>query len=352
MTAVDASPEHDVGPSVTDTLARYSTITAEAVRGHLEDGNPSPWLDELVRDYPSRGGKAIRPALCLATCVAFGGRLEEALPSAAAIELAHNAFLVHDDIEDGSELRRGHATLHERHGVPLAINAGDALLVRVAAPLRENRHLLGGRMAAAVAEEFEQMARHTVGGQATELGWRRDVVVDLGPDDYLDLIMRKTCWYTTIHPLRVGALIGSWNRADLDPLVRFGFYLGAAFQIQDDLLNLEGDEDLYGKERCGDLYEGKRTLMLIHLLSEASPAERAEVVAFLRGERSSRSPEAVDRVLGLMARHGSLEFARAFGEGIAGAAGDAFEIAFAGVPDSPERRFVHDLIDWMLRRDR
>ena len=89
--------------------------------------------------------------------------------------------------------------------------------------------------------------------------------------------MHKTCWYTTIHPLRVGALIGSLGRSDLDSLVRFGFYLGAAFQIRDDLLNLVGDEAKYGKESCGDLYEGKRTLMVIHLLREARgrrPASR------------------------------------------------------------------------------
>ena len=97
--------------------------------------------------------------------------------------------------------------------------------------------------------------------------------------------MHKTCWYTTIHPLRVGALIGTLGRADPDPLVRFGFYLGAAFQIQDDLLNLVGDEAKYGKESCGDLYEGKRTLMVIHLLREARGDDRRTVGRFLAVER-------------------------------------------------------------------
>jgi geranylgeranyl diphosphate synthase, type II len=346
MTRLDAHP----ATAIDAALADYGARTAAVVHEHLGSYEPAPWLDELLRDYPSRGGKAIRPSLCLATCVAFGGTVEEALPSAAAIELLHNAFLVHDDIEDGSLLRRGRPTLHEEHGLPLALNAGDALFVEAAAPLRANQKLLGGRMAAAVAEEFEQMARHTVSGQATELGWRRDGVVDLTPQDYLDLIMRKTCWYTTIHPLRVGALIGSWAQADLDPLVRFGFYLGAAFQIQDDLLNLEGDEAVYGKERDGDLYEGKRTLMLIHLLTEASPTERAELLRFLDGERSSRLPADVAHVLSLMRAKGSIDFARAFAAGIAGAAEDAFETAFADVPDGTERRFVHDLIAWMLDR--
>jgi geranylgeranyl diphosphate synthase type II len=175
--------------------------------------------------------------------------------------------------------------------------------------------------------------------------------LELEPDDYLDLILHKTCWYTTIHPLRVGALIGTLGRADLDPLVRFGFYLGAAFQIRDDLLNLVGDEAKYGKESCGDLYEGKRTLMVIHVLREAQGDDRRAVRGFLAMERQERTPDDVTAILELMRRYGSIDFAREFGLGIANAAGGAFEAAFADVPESPERRFVQELIGWMLERD-
>ena len=92
------------------------------------------------------------------------------------------------------------------------------------------------------------MSHQTVAGQALEIGWCRDNRLDLEPDDYLDLIMKKTCWYTTVLPLRAGALIGSWGTADLEPMIEFGFHLGAAFQIRDDILNLVGDPDVYGKE--------------------------------------------------------------------------------------------------------
>jgi geranylgeranyl diphosphate synthase type II len=336
--------------AVETMLERYGVLTAEALRGYLPDHEPRAHLWDLAADYPTRGGKAIRPSLCLATCVAFGGEVDEALPSAVAIELLHNAFLVHDDVEDGSELRRGQPTLHEQHGVPLAVNAGDALVLLAAAPLRDNRERLGARMAAEVADEFDRMARHTVEGQAIELGWRTDATLELTPDDYLDLIMRKTCWYTTVHPMRVGALIGSWGRTDLDGLVRFGFYLGAAFQIRDDLLNLVGDVAQYGKERCGDLREGKRTLMLNHVLAASRGQEREELLAYLRRERAERTEDDVELVLAAMDRHGSIDFAAEFARGIADAAHGAFDEAFAGVPDGEDRRFVEAMIPWMLDR--
>lgn len=333
------------------TLEEAASQTATTLEEHLSDREPRHWLWDLAADYPARGGKAIRPALCLAACRAFGGDTADALPSAAAIEMLHNAFLVHDDIEDESTRRRGGPTLHTSAGVPLAINAGDAMAMAALTILRENQRLLGVRMADRVMREFETTLQHTVEGQAIELGWRRDVVVDLEPDDYLDLIMRKTCWYTTIHPLRVGAMIGSWNRAALEPIVHFGLYLGAAFQIQDDLLNLTGDEAAYGKEILGDLYEGKRTLMLVHLLGHAAPAVRADIVdGYLTMPREDRTDADVRAILDLMYRYGSIDLSKAFGEGIRAEAYQTFDEAFAQAPDSPDRDFLREMIDFMLDR--
>ena len=168
----------------------------------------SPYLGIPAADYLGRAGKGLRPALCLATCEAFGGDVEDALPSAAAIELLHTAFLVHDDVEDDSELRRGAPTLHRRYGRAVAMNAGDGLAVLALGALRDNERRLGRRLAARIWSEFDFMARQTVDGQARELGWQLEGRTDLTPDDYLDMIMQKTCWYTTLLPLRVGALIG------------------------------------------------------------------------------------------------------------------------------------------------
>ena len=234
---------------------------------------------------------------------------DDALAAAAAIELAHSAFLVHDDIQDGSDWRRGHPTLHRRVGLPLAVNAGDALAVLSLEVLRADTGRLGRRLGLRILSEFSSAMWQTLEGQAVELGWRRDGVTNLSPQNYLELILRKTCWYTTIAPLRIGALIGSWGSADLQALSRFGLFLGTAFQITDDILNLTGGQAAYGKEIRGDLREGKRTLMVIHLLSVAEPPHRDAVAALLRGPEAERTDDRLDWLADLLERYGSIAFA-------------------------------------------
>lgn len=336
---------------VEDALASHRDQMANVLTQYLPNREPRRWLYDLVATYPSRVGKGIRSGLCVATCRAFGGTTEEAMPSAAAIELLHNAFLVHDDIEDGSLSRRGEPTLHRQHGVPLAVNAGDGLAVVGLTPLRDNVRVLGSVMSERVFDEFQMLLHRTIEGQAIELGWRSENVLELTPTDYLDMVLLKTCSYSTIFPLRIGALIGSWGGADLGPLTRFGFYLGAAFQIRDDLLNLEGQPERYGKEILGDLYEGKRTLMIIHLLSVADEDQRAWLDSFLSAARGKRSPEQVQAMLKMMGDHGSIEFAREFSKGVAAAAREAFDAAFDGLGPSEDLRFIRELIPYMLDRD-
>jgi geranylgeranyl diphosphate synthase, type II len=352
VTTVAPDPQADLDDF--EGVEAVLRASAQQVRRHMldaiPDGEPHHWLYGLVRDYPERPGKGLRPALCLATCRAFGGTTTDALPIAVAIELLHNAFLVHDDIADGSEQRRGRPTLPAEHGLALALNAGDALAMVANQVLRRHLHNVDRDIAERVHEEFDTMAMRTLEGQATELGWRRDRSSNLTPEDYLDLIMHKTCWYTTVHPMRVGALLGSSGHADLRPMIRFGFHLGAAFQIQDDLLNLTGDEEEYGKEIAGDLYEGKRTLVLIHLIGEATGADRVQVEDYLSMRRAERTPEVVTGIRRLIARYESVEFARAYASGIASAAQEAFEEAFEPVPSGADRDFVRGLIPYMLGR--
>ncbi|MEM8961034.1 MAG: polyprenyl synthetase family protein [Acidobacteriota bacterium] len=335
---------------VREVLAEYGEMTRAALEPYLPKWEPRRHLYDLIADYPRRGGKMMRPTLCLATARAFGARPEEALRSAVAIELLHNALLVHDDIEDGSEQRRGRPTMHEMFGVPIAINVGDTLGLLSLRPLMDNLWSVGMRLAWRIMEETERMARESAEGQALELGWREQNVTDLTEADYLSMVLKKTCWLATIHPLRVGALIGSRGGVDVDRFIRFGFFLGAVFQIRDDLLNLTGDETAYGKEVGGDILEGKRTLMLIRLLRVAAPAERARVEALLGLPRIERHVEEVAWVRERMDHHGCLDYARGIAHGLAGAAAHELDLAFEGVPASRDRRFIQSLVTWSLER--
>lgn len=330
-------------------LREYGNITRAALEDYLPPREPRRYLYDLLADYPQRGGKMMRPSLCIATARAFGARLDEALLSAVAIELLHNALLIHDDIEDQSEERRGRPTLHLLHGVPLALNAGDTLTLMSLRPLLENRNTIGPYLAIRILEETERMARECAEGQALELGWRQENATSVGEADYLEMVLKKTCWLATIYPSRVGALIGTRDGIDLESFIRFGFFLGATFQIQDDLLNLVADER-YGKELNGDLWEGKRTLMLIRLLREAAPEERAELGAVLFQGRERRTIEQVRWMRGLMDRYGCIEYARQIAHGLAGAALHEYSLLYAGLPDSRDKRFIEEMVTWVIER--
>ena len=292
--------------SVVSALEAYKAVTMERLMASLPNREPRRYLYDLVPLYPQRSGKGLRPGLCLATCRAFGGSVRSVLPSAVAIELFHNAFLVHDDIEDGSENRRGRPTLASEFGLPIAVNVGDAMNVLSIRPLMENLEALGPTLTWRVFNEIEHMASQSVEGQAMELGWVQDNICDLTEDDYLRMTLKKTCWYTCIHPCRIGALIGSGGSADLERFNRFGYYMGTAFQIQDDLLNLVGDESKYGKEIGGDIWEGKRTLVLIHTLNNCTLRQKKRLSRFLATPRLERSLKDVTWVYGLMGRYSSI----------------------------------------------
>ncbi len=336
---------------VKEVLADYGAATRARLFDYLPDAEPRRHLYDLVADYPRRGGRALRPSLCIATARAFGAPLEEAIHSAVSIEMLHNALLVHDDIEDESDVRRGKPTLHTTHGIPIAINAGDMLSLLSLRPLLHNVERLGPYLSMRILEETERMARESAEGQAMELGWRRDNTLALREDDYLEMVLKKTCWLGTIHPTRIGALIATHDEADLDAFIRFGFFVGAAFQITDDVLNLVGNERAYGKELDGDIREGKRTIMLIHLLRVADGHERVRLVEILAQSRHDRSDADVRWVRQLMTRYDSIEYAQAVAHGLAGAAYHEFDHLYAGVPSSRDRDFIEGLVTWVLERN-
>jgi len=335
---------------VSTILHEYGNLTRTALKEYLPEREPRRYLYDLLSDYPQRGGKMMRPSLCIATARLFGAPIEHAMCTAVAIELLHNALLIHDDIEDGSEKRRGSPTLHVLHGIPLALNAGDTLTLMALRPLLDNRAIVGERIALRIIEETERMACQCAEGQSMELGWRHYNATEIGDSEYFEMILKKTCWLATIFPIRVGALIGSRGNADLEAFVRYGFFLGAAFQIQDDLLNLVAD-DRYGKERDGDLWEGKRTLMVIQALREATPDERERLYTVLSLSRTQRSLAQVEWMRSLIDKYEGVEYARRIAQELAGAALHEFELLSAGLRDSRDKLFLHQMPTWVIERD-
>lgn len=250
--------------------------------------HPDPLYQELLQDYPRRGGKMLRGLLTYYSALAHGAPEEAALLAGEGLELFQNWVLIHDDIEDGSEERRGRPALHRLHPMPLALNAGDALHGEMWGLLAQG--VARGVLGPEVLLEFHQVVRRTAYGQHLDLLWTLTGRLDLTPEDYLRMVAHKAAYYTAVTPLRLGALLAGREPPPL--YEEAGLKLGTAFQIVDDVLNLEGDE-AYGKERAGDLYEGKRTLILIRFLEEATLEERQRAMALLRLPREAKPEEEV-----------------------------------------------------------
>lgn len=341
---------------ITSVLKNYLEECRQLVLDEIDEITPKnryrPVLYDLVLDYPLRGGKAFRPALCIATCRALGGRLEDVLRTAAVLELFHNAFLVHDDIEDGSLMRRGEPTLHLNYGVPIAVNVGDASFVLCLQPLLDNMQLLGLGKAIQILQIVATMARESVEGQAMELDWIRTGQWRLRDRDYYHMCFKKSCWYTFVAPTQIGAAVCGASPRLLALLRTYARYTGIAFQIQDDVLNLVADQSRYGKEIGGDLWEGKYTLILMHMMRSATEPEAERARCILSKARPDKSEAEVRYLFELIERYGSIEHARAIAQKMASKAQQALGQASEWMPASVHRDFLTAMVEYVIARDR
>jgi geranylgeranyl diphosphate synthase type II len=173
-----------------------------------------------------------------------------------------------------------------------------------------NRETLGPEKTVRIMKEFSRMVDETTEGQHMELAWVAHRRWDLQESDYYEMCTRKTSWYTVAGPCRLGAMVAGASDEVLEKLKEFGLRLGVAFQIQDDALNLVGDQKKYGKEKSDDILEGKRTLILLHLLRSVGPDEKARLVSVMSKDRAAKTPADVSYVLSLVEKHDAVRYAR------------------------------------------
>ncbi len=342
------------GPSDADlmeTMERCKSLVYEELERIIPDREPKSQLYDQIRDYPARGGKGLRPTLTIATCCALGGRADDAKRSAASIELFHNGFLVHDDISDESDFRRNRPTLHQVHGIGLAVNTGDAMNLLAVDAMLSNLVSLGLARTLGLIHEIMHMCRETVEGQAVELGWIRNYQVPSQDEDYFNMSTKKTGWYTCISPCRIGAVCaGETNPEKLDSFNEAFQLIGIAFQIQDDVLNLVGEEELYGKEPLGDLLEGKRTVMLIHVMREADETTRKDISHILHIPRAKKTQAHAQEILAAMKRFGAIEYAIDLADKLAHKGVRKFEEDLTFVPETEGKAVLRQIANYVTTR--
>lgn len=238
-------------------------------------------LYEPVKYVMSMGGKRIRPALVLLSCDLFSGAVESALIPAMAIEIFHNFTLLHDDIMDRSEMRRGHPTVHIKYNENVAILSGDVMSILASRLINQSP----GVVLQTVHNIFTRTAMQVCEGQQIDMNFEGRLTVS--EEEYLDMIELKTAVLMAAS-LKIGAILGGASEKDAEDLYEFGRNLGLAFQLQDDLLDTYGDPDVTGKKRGTDIVDNKKTFLMIQALEKASSTQKKELTGWLTRKEFDR----------------------------------------------------------------
>jgi octaprenyl-diphosphate synthase len=293
-------------------------------------------IPEIGKYIQKSGGKRVRPAVLLMSARLCGYTGPRAVLNAAVVEFIHTATLVHDDIIDDAELRRGQKSVHSRWGNDVTVLAGDFLYIK--------------SMAMALTQDTLDVVRllcdvtlRMIEGEIYQL--TKNGVVDLTEDEHFEIIRRKTA-YLFAGCAQIGGMLGQAGEARELELREYGFNLGVMFQLVDDLLDFTGESETIGKPIGGDLREGKITLPIIHLLKHGG----TEAETLVRGMVQDRdvTPENWTRVKELLAEHRSIEYAYARAVEF----GEAAKRHLKVFPDSHEREALMALADYVLYRDR
>jgi len=269
----------------------------------LNERGSSTALDNAVKDALSAGGKRVRATLALLWCEAYSGEYKRAVPLAVAYELAHSSALVQDDILDRSAMRRGRESIVAKYGISTAILASDLLLFNVPKMVATYEGL-GSKRLARIFDLVGEACRATTWGEFIDMEMARGE--EESEKAYEEMIRLKTSSLLSA-PCASGALVGGATVEEAYLAGRFGEELGLAYQIQDDTLDLVGDESVLGKPVFTDLRGGKKGLVLIHCLSRCRADDRRFVLGLLNRSGTYTQEEA-SRLKKLFENYGSLDY--------------------------------------------
>ena len=329
-------------PAIEDAIRRAvgeeRSLLYDMMRYHLG------WADAAGRPVNEGSGKALRPVLCLMTCEALCGRAEPALPAAAAIEILHNFSLVHDDIQDQDQTRRGRPTAWTLWGVPQAINAGDGLwAVSTRTLVRSVEAGADPATAVRATAMLNDASLTMIEGQALDIAFEQQEAV--GVERYLDMIARKTGALIACS-VALGALFGGADDAGLAAFQRYGALIGRIFQVRDDVLGIWGEEAVTGKSTTSDIRRKKQTYPVVYALGSGSPPARELAALYAKPELCD---DDVARAVSLLDELGAQEHAMRLAEETFAQA----TVALAATPLRPAaRRELDEMGRFLLTRAR
>ncbi|MBX5320928.1 MAG: polyprenyl synthetase family protein [Candidatus Bathyarchaeota archaeon] len=267
---------------------------------------------EPIWEFLDRGGKRWRPTLFLLICEALGKNPEEYVDYAIIPEVVHNGTLMIDDIEDASELRRGKPCTYKIYGLDVAVNAGNTMYYLPLLPLMENRQKIGTEKLAKVYEIYVQEMISLSLGQAMDIAWHKGLANadQIGEKEYLQMCAYKTGTLARM-AAKIAAVLADADDELVEKLGHFAESIGVAFQIQDDVLDLTGEEFAEKKGGRGqDITEGKRTLMVIHTLKVSKAQDKRRLIEILKMHTSDQKLR--DEAIAIMQKYGSIDYAKNF----------------------------------------
>ena len=323
---------------VKEVLGSYSSDIIKTIEDELAVITPNN-LQEASIYLTKAGGKMLRPALCLITAEAVGGLKENALKAGSAIELIHTFSLIHDDIMDDDDMRRGMPSVHKVWGEDVAILAGDTLFSKafeIIIGTEGTSDAQNNQALATVADACVKICE----GQASDMGFEDRF--DVTEDEYMEMIFKKTGALIAA-ATKAGAIMGGASREVIDAMYEYGRLIGLAFQIQDDYLDIASDEETLGKPIGSDIVKGKMTIIAINGL-ESAGEDKEKLLEILKDDNNSQ--EDIDLAVEILTKCGAIEYARNLALESVNKAKEVLEI----LPDSSSKQVLSDIADFVLER--